>query len=84
MGLFKQRVEISMFVSGGFRGKIPGVSGGFRGFPGVSGLIPKTHTYETIHLPSHVAGFPPAELDKLKLKKGTELATQGFLEFYKA
>ena len=54
----------------GFRANFPGVSGGFRGFPGVSGLIRKNHTCEKIHFGDRATGFPPAELDLLKLKKG--------------
>ena len=58
--------RISSRLDAGVSGAI---SGGFRGFPGVSGLMSKMRAYQNIQFPGQGAGFPPHVLDNLKLKK---------------
>ena len=61
--------RISSRLDAGVSGAISGVSGCFRGFPGVSVLMSKMRAYQNIQFPGQGAGFPPHVLDNLKLKK---------------
>ena len=69
-GSFQNEANFSRLDAGVSGAIFRGVSGGFRGFPGVSGLISKIRVYRKIQFPDYGAGFPPQLLSNLKLKKG--------------